>query len=85
MIFDWYKLFLLSDFIATGLVSRTLEVNFEGIGRKQVLITKGNEVSITYENVLLPVEFLDNNPYEQNGYAVYKDEEGYIWLGVLQS
>lgn len=81
MIFDWYKLFSLSDFLATGLVSRTLLLQLESRGTEIFEIFRGNEVSIGYADVFLPINFLENNPYVRDSYAVYKDANDDIWFG----
>jgi len=82
MTFDWYRLFSLPDFLATGLVSRTLAVSLEGIGEKSILITRGNAVGITYEDEFLPIGSIGKNPYVRSSYAVYKDAEDFVWLGI---
>lgn len=82
MDFDWYNLFLKQDFLDTGLVSKKLTVTLDGIGEKEILITKGNEISILYDGVFLPIYFTDKNPYVKDGYAVWEDENGIVWLGI---
>lgn len=83
MNFDWYKLpITLTDFLATGLTSRELIVLFESIGRSQVMISRGNLVSITYKDVNLPVNLPGSNPYYDSGYAAYLDSNQNMWLGV---
>jgi hypothetical protein len=86
MLFNWYNLFSLTDFLNTGMVSRTYYANLEGVGQKQILVTRGNEVSIIYEGVMLPVNFGEDNPYkrteEETTYAVYQDGDRNIWLGI---
>lgn len=84
MTFIWYNLFNKQEFLDTGLVSKTLTVTLENIGEKDILITKGNEVAITYEGVFLPIWFTEKNPYSKDGYAVWEDENGIVWLGVEQ-
>jgi hypothetical protein len=84
--FDWYELFKYDEFTASGLVSKSLRVFLEGIGFENVLITKGNLVSVLFRGVLLPLEFNGENPYSFGGkYAVYKDPTGRVWLGIKQS
>jgi hypothetical protein len=80
--FDWYRLFRLPEFVATGLVSRTLTVSLEGIGEKTVLITSGNTVGITYEDTFIPLALTGKNPYVRGSYAAYRDADDYIWLGI---
>jgi len=80
--FDWFELFNLTEFEETELVSKTLTVNLEGYGNAEILITKGNVTSIVYDDVMLPINFDDQNPYQFEGYAVYLDEEDYVWLGI---
>lgn len=82
MEFNWFLLFNKAEFLATGLVSRLLTVTLEGIGEKQILITKGNEVSITYEGVFLPINFTLKNPFVADERAVFEDDNGDVWLGV---
>jgi hypothetical protein len=80
--YDWYKLFSLPEFLATGLVSRTLTVFLEDRGAKEILITKGNTIGVTYEGVFLPVGFAGRNPFERDSLAVFEDFEQNIWLGI---
>jgi hypothetical protein len=88
MMYDWYNLFNLTEFLALNLVSRTLQVVLSGIGQKDILITRGNEVSIVFEDVILPVQFSEENPFTRVGdagtYGVYIDEAQDVWLGILQ-
>lgn len=82
MIFDWYKLFSMDEFLETGLTSRELIRVLETIGRTTVLISRGNVVSLTYNEVFLPINFLEANPYVDSGYASYIDGENNVWLGI---
>lgn len=82
--YHWYSLFNHAEFIATGLVSRTLVVELEGLGEKQILISRGNKIGITYDDVYLVVDLLtDLNPNVIENYAVYKDTNNDVWLGIL--
>lgn len=82
MNFNSYNVFNRTEFEAAGLVSRTVTVNLENVGVKDILITKGNELGITFEDTFLIVNFEDQNPYYRNGYAVLEDENHDIWLGI---
>lgn len=81
MIFDWYNIFSLDEFLETELTSRELVVLLETIGRTTLLISRGNVVSVTYQEVFLPINFLDVNPYIDSGLAVYIDGENNVWIG----
>lgn len=79
---SYYKLFNKAEFEATGLVSKQLVVDLDDRGRVEFLISVGNTVSVTYDGELLPVGFLDANPYIKGGYAVYLDDvNGDVWFG----
>ncbi len=80
--YDWFKVIKESDFLDTGLVSKKISAYLEGYGQKDILVTRGNSVGICYADTFLMVEFDENNPYVRDGYAVYKDEDGYLWLGI---
>lgn len=86
MNFNWYLLFNLTSFLATGVVSKLYTVYLEGIGEKTILVTRGNEVSIVYEDVLLPVNYEGENPFIREGtathYAVYVDTEQNVFIGI---
>lgn len=86
MNFDWFKLFNLDDFNDLDLVSRKLTVSLETYGEKEILITKGNMVSLVFEDVIMPIGFEDDNPFIREGdegtYAAYLDAEDNVWLGI---
>lgn len=82
MIYDWFKLFNRTDFLATGLVSRTLTLTLEGIGNREVLITKGDFLGVTYEGVFLAIGITDDSPFEFDLMALYVDENEDVWLGL---
>lgn len=77
----WYKLFNVTEFLAEELVARTLVVDLTGRGVETFEIFSGNEVSVQYDDAFLPVNFLEQNPYIQGEYAVYKDAADDIWFG----
>lgn len=83
MSFYWYNIFNKAAFEATGLVSRTLNVQMEGRGLEKILITHGNTIAVTHEGTLLPISFLGANPYivSRDGKAIYLDDFGEVWLG----
>lgn len=82
MTYNWYKLFNLTDWTETGLVSRTLTLDMQDIGEVSVLITKGNLTSILYNDTFLPIQLLNRNPFVRDTYAVYRDINHDIWLGI---
>jgi hypothetical protein len=86
MNFNWFLIFNLTTFIDADLTSRKIRAVLDGIGQKDILITYGNEVAMVYEDVILPVEFQGENPFirqgDDNHYAVYRDLENNIWLGI---
>lgn len=83
MLFDWYKIFNLTDFLNKNLVSINIEANLEGVGLESFIITKGNQVSIVYKDKILPVEYNSENPYVSGEYAIFKDNETFdVWFGI---
>lgn len=82
MIFTWFNIFNKTEFEATGLVSWELERLLEGIGKVDILVTKGRNISITYDEVLLSIGVTDANPFIFEGYAVYLDANNDVWLGI---
>jgi hypothetical protein len=89
MTFTWFKIFNLTEFEALGLVSRTYTQVLEGIGQKDVLVTKGECVSILYEGIFLPLQLNDINPFIKNAddetevaHAIYIDANDDVYLGI---
>ena len=82
MNYNWYNLFNESEFLAEDIPSRELEVSLEGIGTETILIVRGNYTSIIYSGVMLSVNLLNNNPFEFDAFAVYKNPSGDVILGV---
>lgn len=85
MTYLWFKIFNRTDFEATGVVSRTYSLNLEGVGLKSILVTKGETIGITYDDVFLSLELNEKNPLEFEGYAIYVDENDDVYLGFLQN
>ncbi len=83
MIYDWYKIINLAEFEALDLVSRNLELILGNIGLANVLVTKGNMVSILYNGIFLSIGLNDESPFEFEGHAVYLDANDDVWLGIL--
>jgi hypothetical protein len=85
MIYKWYKIFNLTEFEALGLVSKEYILNLSGIGQKSIMVYKGNETSIQYMGVTLPIQLNTKNPFEFDGHAVYLDiATDDVYLGILQ-
>ena len=80
--FNWFKIFNKTQFLATGLVSRTMTLNLEGVGQRKILITLGNQLGITYEAVFLTIEDGGNNPFIFDGHAIYVDANNDVFLGI---
>ena len=83
MTWSWFKIINLDVFEDTELVSLGAQVNFQGLGLKNVLITKGNFVSVTYEGIFLSLGMSDKNPFVFEGNGIYLDENNDIWWGIV--
>lgn len=80
---NWYNLFSKPDFEATGLVQRIINASLNEIGDKEIIISKGNLLTVLYDGVLLPVNFQDQNPFTPDDtHYVYIDDDQNVWLGV---
>lgn len=81
--YDWYKIFNLTEFMALNLVSRTYTLNLQDIGQKDILVTRGNLVSIVYNDVMVSLDLLDENPFEFEGFAIIKNPATQdVYLGI---
>lgn len=82
MIYNWFKIFNKTEFDALDLVSKTYTLILEGIGQKDILVTKGVGYGITYEGVFLSLNMNDLNPFEFDGHAIYIDADENVYLGI---
>lgn len=82
MTYTWFKIFNTADFDATGLTSKTYTLNLEGIGEKDILVTKGVGYGITYEDIFLSLNLNDENPFAFEGHAIYVDANDDVYLGI---
>lgn len=79
-----YKIFNVIDFQNASLVSRNYYLELEDIGLRDILVTLGNIISITYEGIMLGINLNDYNPFEFEGHMVYQTQEGDVYLGILK-
>ncbi len=82
MAYTAYKIFNRTEFEATGLTSKTYTVNLDGIGEKDILVTKGELIGMLYEGVFLTLDLNGANPFEFDGFAIYEDENHDVHLGI---
>ena len=82
MTYNWFKIFNKTEFLATGLVSKAYSLNLENIGLKEILVTIGNYLGMTYEGVFLTLKD-DENPFMFDGHAIYIDSNNDVFLGIL--
>lgn len=79
---NWFKLFNADAFMAEELTSRNLVAVLQDVGTENVLISRGNLLSITFRGVYMPISLLDINPSYAEDYGVLKDSNGDVWLGI---
>lgn len=84
MIFRWFKIFNLTEFLALDLPSRMYTYELQNMGVKDFLVTRGNAVSVLHEDEFLIVELNGYNPFVLNGHAVYRDENDDVWFGFTK-
>ncbi len=80
--YDAYKIINLDDFNDLELVSRKLSIVLGTLGLVDILVTKGNLVSLFYDGVFLSLNLNDKNPFEFEGKAIFIDPDNNIWLGL---
>lgn len=81
MLYNWYKIFNKTDFLNTGLVSRTYSLNLDGLGQKDILVTTGNVLGVTYEGTFLALTEGGKNPFAWEGLALYINGDNDVFLG----
>ena len=82
MIYKWFKIFNTAEFDALDLVSKTYTFILEGVGQKDILVTKGVTYGMTYDGVFLSLNMIDQNPFEFDGHAIFIDGDDNVYLGI---
>lgn len=83
MTYRIYKIFNLTEFMALDLVSKKYTFFLDEIGQKDILVTRGELVSILYEGIFLPLDLNGKNPFKFEDMAIYKDANNDVFLGFL--
>ena len=83
MIYNWFKIFNLSEFNSLNLISKTYTMILQDLGEKDILVTKGNRTSILYDGIYLSLDLNLKNPFEFESHAIYKDLSNDVYLGIL--
>lgn len=82
MAFNAYFIVNKNDFQALGLCSKVYTKVLGDLGQKDILVTEGNLISLTYEGVILSIDSNDENPFKFDGFAALLDENDDIYLGI---
>ncbi len=82
MVINWYKITNETEFLATGLTSREVELVLQNIGQKKILITRGNATSVLYDDVFLTIGLNNRNPARLGEHYVFIDDLSDIYLGI---
>lgn len=82
MTYTWFNVFNRIAFQELGLVSKVYTLDLEGIGPKDILVTQGETLGMTYEGVFLSLEMSDENPFAFEGFAIYVDASNDVFLGI---
>jgi hypothetical protein len=82
-VYTWFKVFNKTEFEATGLVSKSYTAILQGVGQRTILATKGNYLSVLFDDVFLSINMNSRNPFEMDERAVYLDANNDVWVGIL--
>lgn len=74
----------MTEFLATGLTSKNYEVQLEGIGLENILVTKGNLISVLFLETFLSIDLNDLNPFVFEDKIVWLDPNNDVWVGVIE-
>ena len=83
MTYEWFYIFNTDDFTELDLVSKVYQLDLEGRGLVDVLVTLGETFGITYEGVFLPLNLNGVNPFEFEDMACYVDADNNVFMGFV--
>lgn len=82
MIYNWFNIINETEFLALDVPSKSVTVVLTGFGLKTIEVVKGVGTALVYDDVFLPVEMNEKNPFAVGTYATYIDDNDDIWLGI---
>lgn len=82
MIYNWFKIFNLVEFEDSLLTSKQYDVILEGYDSNTILVTKGIGTSVNIDDVFLPINLNEKNPFAFEDRAVYLDDNNDVWVGI---
>ena len=82
MNYDWFKIFNKDEFEALDLVSKEYTFDFDGYGLKNLLVTKGNLLSVKIDDIFLSVNLNDKNPFAMDQRAIFIDPDNNVYVGI---
>lgn len=81
MQYRWFKIFNRTEFEALGLASRTYTKNLQGVGQRDILVTKGALIGVVFDDVFLTLN-LNGNPFAMDDRAIYQDAANDVYVGI---
>lgn len=82
MNYNWFKIFNKTEFEELDLTSKTYTQVLTGVGERDILVTQGIGLGVLFDDVFLPVQLNDKNPFEFEDRAVYIDDNDDVWVGI---
>ncbi len=82
---NWYNVCNKTTFEETELVSQKLTLTLGDLGEKEILITQGNEFGVTIDGYFLCASLNDKNPFQNQDFLLYVDEDDEVWLGFVDA
>jgi hypothetical protein len=84
MNYDWYKIANISDLDVAEIdyPSMNYSLILEDVGLVDVMMVKGANYGLIYDDVFLSANMNGENPFAFDGYAIYQDDDDYLWLGI---
>ncbi len=83
-IYNWYKIFNITEFLALNIGSKIYDLNLNGVGQSTFKVYLGNIVSVNYLDEFMPVNLYTEALYEKNSYAIYRDDStGDVYFGFI--
>ena len=82
----WYKIFNLSTLDALNVPDYYLSVNLRGLGKQEIVIAKGFNVSVLFLGYWITPMLNNRNGFSvEDKVSAYIDEENNLWVGYNEN
>jgi len=81
---NWYPIITITDFKKNDTPSMDISIETAEYGILEIRIVKSNFYALVYNDIYLPIELNEQNPYQRDNLKAYSDGNT-LWIGFIEA